>query len=209
MAIAPQKVTRSVPFRTLARSDARGDGAEQCEEGERQGGHRSDQTSRGARRSRWRAAGQRPRRMHAAEASAAWIGRARQRSRRCRVRRARVRRARRAAISCLGDLGRRASGRARARRRSPRAHGARRRARPRARARSRARSAFSVSACELTDTYSPAAIDIAPATRPATPGDQHGAAGPRRGGDADHEARRRDDAVVRAEHGRAQPADTA
>src|SRR5882672_300234 len=35
--------------------------------------------------------------------------------------------------------------------------------------RSRARSAFWVSACELTETYSPAAIDIAPATRPATP----------------------------------------
>src|SRR5512142_2667127 len=36
-------------------------------------------------------------------------------------------------------------------------------------ARSSARPAFSVSACECTDTYSPAAIDIAPATRPATP----------------------------------------
>jgi hypothetical protein len=30
-------------------------------------------------------------------------------------------------------------------------------------------SAFSVSDCELTDTYSPAAIDMAPATSPATP----------------------------------------
>ena len=30
-------------------------------------------------------------------------------------------------------------------------------------------SACSVSACEWIDTYSPAAIDIAPATRPATP----------------------------------------
>ncbi len=30
-------------------------------------------------------------------------------------------------------------------------------------------SAASVSACELTDTYSPAAIDIAPATSPAMP----------------------------------------
>src|SRR6185436_3608364 len=28
---------------------------------------------------------------------------------------------------------------------------------------------FSVSDCELTDTYSPAAIDMAPATSPATP----------------------------------------
>src|SRR6185503_19135081 len=35
--------------------------------------------------------------------------------------------------------------------------------------RSRARSERSVSACELTETYSPAAIDIAPATRPASP----------------------------------------
>jgi hypothetical protein len=35
--------------------------------------------------------------------------------------------------------------------------------------RSRSTSARSVSACELTETYSPAAIDIAPATRPATP----------------------------------------
>ena len=34
--------------------------------------------------------------------------------------------------------------------------------------RSRARSACSVSDCELTETYSPAAIDIAPATSPAT-----------------------------------------
>ena len=35
--------------------------------------------------------------------------------------------------------------------------------------RSRARSACSLSDCELTDTYSPAAIDMAPATSPATP----------------------------------------
>src|SRR5512142_2733095 len=34
---------------------------------------------------------------------------------------------------------------------------------------SRARSARSVSACELTETYSPAAMDMAPATSPATP----------------------------------------
>jgi hypothetical protein len=34
---------------------------------------------------------------------------------------------------------------------------------------SRDRSARSVSDCELTETYSPAAIDIAPATNPATP----------------------------------------
>jgi hypothetical protein len=30
-------------------------------------------------------------------------------------------------------------------------------------------SAFSASPCELTETYSPAAIDIAPATSPAVP----------------------------------------
>ena len=36
-------------------------------------------------------------------------------------------------------------------------------------ARSRSSSACSVSACEWTDTYSPAAIDMAPATRPAIP----------------------------------------
>src|ERR1039458_4292277 len=36
-------------------------------------------------------------------------------------------------------------------------------------ARSTARSAFSVSACEWTDTYSPEAIDIDPAVRPAIP----------------------------------------
>src|ERR1035438_5728794 len=36
-------------------------------------------------------------------------------------------------------------------------------------ARSSLRSACSVSACEWTDTYSPAAIDMDPATRPATP----------------------------------------
>ena len=35
--------------------------------------------------------------------------------------------------------------------------------------RSRVRSACSVSAWELTETYSPAAIDIDPATSPATP----------------------------------------
>ena len=34
---------------------------------------------------------------------------------------------------------------------------------------SRSNSAVSVSACEITETYSPAAMDIAPATRPANP----------------------------------------
>ena len=41
-------------------------------------------------------------------------------------------------------------------------------------ARSRARSARSVSAWELTETYSPAAIESAPATRPASAGDEDG-----------------------------------
>ena len=39
------------------------------------------------------------------------------------------------------------------------------------------------------------------------PADQHVAVAPVRGGDAEHEARRGDDAVVGAQHRRAQPAD--
>jgi hypothetical protein len=56
--------------------------------------------------------------------------------------------------------------------------------------------------CELTDTYSPAAIDSAPATSPATYN-----RGTRRTGrrHAEHETRRRNDAVVGAEYGSAQP----
>ena len=74
--------------------------------------------------------------------------------------------------------------------------------------RSRARSARSVSACELTDTYSPAAIDMAPATRPATPATKI-ALRRRRRRDAEDQAGRGDDAVVGAQHGRPQPADAA
>ena len=64
-----------------------------------------------------------------------------------------------------------------------------------------------MSACELTETYSPAAIDMAPATRPADAGEQIVGLARAGGGDADDQARRRDDAVVGAEHGGAQPAD--
>ena len=56
--------------------------------------------------------------------------------------------------------------------------------------------------------YSPAAIDIAPPTSPATPAVNTGERVVVGGGDADHEARDGDDAVVGAEHGRAQPAGT-
>ena len=73
--------------------------------------------------------------------------------------------------------------------------------------RSRAMSARSVSDCELTDTYSPAAIDKAPATRPATPAIEDLAARGMRGGHADHQAGNGDDAVVGANHGGAKPAD--
>ena len=66
-----------------------------------------------------------------------------------------------------------------------------------------------MSACELTDTYSPAAIDIAPATSPATPAISTLLGVRARRGDADDQARRRDDAVIGAEHRGAQPADAA
>ena len=75
--------------------------------------------------------------------------------------------------------------------------------------RSRASSAFSVSDCELTETYSPAAIDMAPATSPAMPAISTSRVGAVGGGDAGDEAGGRQDAVVGAEHGRAQPADAA
>ncbi len=60
---------------------------------------------------------------------------------------------------------------------------------------------------ELTETYSPAAIDIAPATSPATPAMNTSFASRPRGGDADDQARGRDNAVIGAQHRRAQPAD--
>ena len=66
-------------------------------------------------------------------------------------------------------------------------------------------SARSASRCELTDTYSPAAIDSAPATSPAIPAVTIAAPDAPGRGDAEHEARRRHDAVVGAEHRGAQP----
>ena len=72
---------------------------------------------------------------------------------------------------------------------------------------SRAMSAFSVSDCELTETYSPAAIDMAPATSPAMPAIRMSPRAGRGGGDPDDQAGGRDDAVIGAEHGGAQPAD--
>ena len=68
---------------------------------------------------------------------------------------------------------------------------------------------ISVSDCVLTETYSPVAIDIAPATRPASPAV---ITAPWLGagrGDADHQARSGDDTVVRAENRGPQPADPA
>ena len=85
--------------------------------------------------------------------------------------------------------------------------GARPRRRPRAPRARASRSALSVSACERTDTYSPAAIDMAPGDQAGDAGDQHAAVRRVRGGDAEHEARRGHDAVVGAEHRGAQPAD--
>ena len=85
----------------------------------------------------------------------------------CRVRRARARLAH-PAPSAESRLGARARRRARASHRFRPARFARRD--PRAVRALRAQmSACSESACELTDTYSPAAIDIAPATSPETP----------------------------------------
>ena len=71
---------------------------------------------------------------------------------------------------------------------------------------SRARSACSVSDCELTETYSPAAIDMAPATRPATPVNSN-RSGTRSGSHTEDQAGRRNDPVIGAEHGRSKPAD--
>src|SRR6516164_11173515 len=71
---------------------------------------------------------------------------------------------------------------------------------------SRARSAISVSDCELTETYSPAAMDIAPATSPAMPEQDVGL---RRCGRShtQNQARGRDDPVICAQHGSAKPSD--
>jgi len=70
----------------------------------------------------------------------------------------------------------------------------------------RATSACSVSACELTDTYSPAAIH-GTCHQPGDAGEQHLTAPGIRCRHADDETGRGDDAVVRPEDGGAQPAD--
>ena len=72
---------------------------------------------------------------------------------------------------------------------------------------SRSRSAFSVSACECTDTYSPGGHRQRAGEQPGDAGDED--AGVRGVGrrDAEHQAGGRDDAVVGAEHRGAQPAD--
>ena len=87
---------------------------------------------------------------------------------RCPARRAGARRAGRGRSAARRPSSR-APGRGRASRRSSRARRARPGARPSSSRFSSSMSACSASRCELTDTYSPAAIDIAPATRPATP----------------------------------------
>ena len=66
-------------------------------------------------------------------------------------------------------------------------------------------SACSASRCELTDVYSPMAIDSAPATSAATPASTTVWCEALGRGDGDHQAGHRDDAVVGPEHGGAQP----
>ena len=73
--------------------------------------------------------------------------------------------------------------------------------------RSLAMSARSVSRCELTEPYSPTAIDTAPATRAATPAVNTARRGGVGGGHADDQRGGRDDAVVGAQHRGAQPPD--
>src|SRR4029434_3672723 len=71
--------------------------------------------------------------------------------------------------------------------------------------RSRSKSAHSVSDCELTETYSPAAIDIAPATRPAIPAIRIAPRPDFGGGHAYDQTGRGNDSVVRTENRGAQP----
>ena len=66
-----------------------------------------------------------------------------------------------------------------------------------------------MSDCELTETYSPADIDMAPATSPATSCDQDIVPCRSRRGDADDQARGRDDAIVGPEHCGSQPPNAA
>ena len=65
-----------------------------------------------------------------------------------------------------------------------------------------------MSDCELTDTYSPAAIDMAPATSPATPAIKTSFSVAAAAANADDQACGRNDAVVGSEHCGSQPTDT-
>jgi hypothetical protein len=64
-----------------------------------------------------------------------------------------------------------------------------------------------VSDCELTETYSPAAIDMAPADESSDAGDEDIAWFGVGGGHADDQACSRDDAVVGAQDGGSEQAD--
>jgi hypothetical protein len=70
---------------------------------------------------------------------------------------------------------------------------------------SRARSACSVSDCELTETYSPAAMDMAPETRPATPAIRTSRSEAAAEATPEDQTCGRDDPVVCTEYGRTQP----
>ena len=159
-----------------------------------------------ARPRRRAAAARRRRRSVAAEASAAWTGRAVSASEMPSSSRACAPSAS-CAISCVGDLARRAPARARAARRSPPARAARLRRRsraPRARASRSARLGVGLRADRdvLARGHRHRARD-----QPGDAGDQHRCARPLGRGDAEDQARGRDDAVVGAEHRGAQPAD--
>ena len=110
------------------------------------------------------------------------------------------------AISCRRP-GAQARARGHARRRSARVPRAPVRAGVASSALSRARSACSVSACELTETYSPAAIDMAPGNQAGNASHRMYERRCRCRRHADDQAGGRDNAVIGAEHGGAQPAD--
>ena len=113
----------------------------------------------------------------------------------------------------LGELDRRPAGRADGRDLvAGRSGSAPRARRPGSRASScvsRSMSASSVSRCDDTDVYSPAAIDIEPATTDADAGDDECGAVAAGRGDPDEQAGGRRDAVLGAEDRRPQPSDPA
>ena len=111
------------------------------------------------------------------------------------------------AINCRATWSAPAQGRGRAARRCPRARPPRPSGSARARAARSSRSALLGVRLRADRHVSPAAIERAPATSSATPATSIFAAAPRRGRDADDEARRGHDPVVGAEHRGAQPAD--